>query len=68
MVGAAVAGFATVAGAAMGALAVAIKNTVGEFDRLYYISGRSGASVNNLKALGYAFAQTGSSARLRFRR
>lgn len=62
MVGAAVAGFATVAGAAMGALAVAIKNTVGEFDRLYYISGRSGASVNNLKALGYAFAQTGSSA------
>ncbi|MGC5779839.1 hypothetical protein [Methylobacterium sp. NFXW15] len=62
MVGVAVAGFATVAGAAMGALAVAIKNTIGEFDRLYYISGRSGASVNNLKALGYAFAQTGSSA------
>lgn len=62
MVGVAVAGFATAAGAAMGALAVAIKNSIGEFDRLYYISGRSGASVNNLKALGYAFAQTGSSA------
>jgi len=62
MVGVAVAGFATVAGVAMGALAVAIKNSIGEFDWLYYISGRSGASVNNLKALGYAFAQTDSSA------
>lgn len=62
MVGAAVAGFATVAATAMAAVALAIKNSIGEFDKLYYAAGRTGASVNNLKALGYAFSQTGSSA------
>jgi hypothetical protein len=61
-VGAAVAAFATVAATAMGAVAIAIKNSLGEFDKLYYAAGRTGASVNNLKALGYAFKQTGSSA------
>lgn len=62
MVGGAVAAFATVAATAMGAVALAIKNGIGEFDKLYYVAGRTGASVNNLKALGYAFKQTGSSA------
>ncbi|GJD36601.1 hypothetical protein [Methylobacterium aerolatum] len=62
MVGVAVAGFATLAVGALAAVTTAVKNGIGEFDRLAYISGRTGASVNNIKAIGYAFSQTGSSA------
>lgn len=62
MVGAAVAGFATLAAGALSAVTTAVKNGIGEFDRLAYVSGRTGASVNNIKAIGYAFSQTGSSA------
>lgn len=40
----------------------ALTNTVADFNRLYYVSGRTGSSVASLKALGYAFEQTGSSA------
>lgn len=48
--------------AAMAAIGNAIRNTIGEFDRLSYVSARTGASVGNIKAIGYAFSQTGSSA------
>ncbi|WP_449411090.1 phage tail tip lysozyme [Methylobacterium komagatae] len=48
--------------AAMAAIGNAVRNTIGEFDRLSYISARTGASVGNIKAIGYAFSQTGSSA------
>lgn len=56
------AGVATVVGAAMLAIGETIRKSIGEFDRMYYVAGRTGASVNSLKALSYAFAQTGSSA------
>lgn len=48
--------------AAARAVTTAISGTVADFDRLYYVSGRTGSSVSSLKALGYAFEQTGSSA------
>ncbi|TXN61466.1 hypothetical protein FV232_27065, partial [Methylobacterium sp. WL30] len=54
--------FAAVATGAVTALAVHLQKSLGEFDRLYYVAGRTGASVNNIKALGHAFEQTGSSA------
>ncbi|MCJ2044748.1 hypothetical protein MKK58_09435 [Methylobacterium sp. J-078] len=35
---------------------------VSSFDQLYYASGRTGATVQNIKALQYAFSQVGGSA------
>ncbi len=52
------AGAGAVIGAAMLAMAESVRKGIGEFDRLYYVSGRTGASVNGIKALGYAFKQT----------
>ncbi|TXN15877.1 hypothetical protein FV219_01525 [Methylobacterium sp. WL122] len=60
--GAGVVAFAAVAGAALLALGTHLQRSLGEFDKLYYTAGRTGASVNNIKALGHAFDQTGSSA------
>ncbi|GJD47004.1 hypothetical protein AFCDBAGC_4889 [Methylobacterium cerastii] len=60
--GAGVAAFALAAGAALAAIAGHLRSSLGEFDRYYYVAGRTGASVNNIKALGHAFEQTGSSA------
>ena len=54
-VAAAAATAATVVGAAMVKMA-------GGFDNLYFVSQRTGASANNLKSLGYAFSQVGSTA------
>jgi hypothetical protein len=56
------AGAAAVIGGAMVAMAESIRKGIGEFDKMYYVAGRTGASVNNLKALSFAFKQTGSSA------
>lgn len=60
--GLAVAGFAAAATAAAAVVATAVAKMTGGFDQFYFISQRTGASVNNIKALGYAFTQVGSSA------
>jgi len=54
-VAAAAAAAATVVGAAMVKIA-------GGFDQFYFISQRTGASVNQIKGLSYAFSQVGSTA------
>lgn len=43
------------------AAAVAVAKIAASFDQLYYTSQRTGASVQNIKGLGYAFSQVGSS-------
>ncbi|TXM94826.1 hypothetical protein [Methylobacterium sp. WL116] len=60
--GAGIVAFAAGAALALKGLGDALSKSLGDFDRLYYVAGRTGASVNSIKALGYAFEQTGSSA------
>ncbi|TXN71474.1 glycoside hydrolase family 104 protein [Methylobacterium sp. WL6] len=60
--GAGIVAFAAGAALALKGLADGLSKSLGEFDKLYYVAGRTGASVNSIKALGYAFEQTGSSA------
>lgn len=52
---------AAVEGAALAVVGFTTQITSG-LDKLYWASQRTGASVNGIKALGYAAAQTGSSA------
>lgn len=40
----------------------AVRQFVGGFDQMGFISQRTGASANNIKGLGYAFSQVGSTA------
>lgn len=58
--------FASYAGKALAGVAVAAEAMVVAFssqmERLYYASRRSGSSVENLRAIGYAAAQVGMSA------
>ena len=60
--GAGIIAFAAGAALALKGLADGLSKSLGEFDKLYYVAGRTGASVNSIKALGFAFEQTGSSA------
>lgn len=55
-------GVATAAAAAATVVGAAMVKIAGGFDNLYFVSQRTGASVNNLKGIGYAFSQVGSSA------
>lgn len=55
-------GVATAAAAAATVVSAAMVKIAGGFDNLYFVSQRTGASVNNLKGIGYAFSQVGSSA------
>lgn len=48
--------------AAATAIGYAMSKITGAFDNLYYQSERAGTSVQSLKAIGYAFSQTGGSA------
>ena len=53
---------ALAAGAAATAIGYAVAKITGAFDNLYFQAQRSGTSVQSLKALGYAFSQTGGTA------
>lgn len=53
---------AIAATAAATAISYAVAKIAGSFDNLYFQAQRSGTSVQSLKAIGYAFSQTGSSA------
>lgn len=55
-------GVATAAAAAATVVGAAMVKMAGGFDSLYFVSQRTGASANNLKSLGYAFSQVGSTA------
>ncbi len=53
---------ALAATAAATAIGYAVAKVAGSFDNLYFQAQRSGTSVQSLKALSYAFSQTGGSA------
>lgn len=56
------AALALAVGAAATAVVAAVARIASQFDTLYYTSQRTGASVQNIKGLGYAFSQLGGSA------
>lgn len=56
------AAMATAATAAAAAVGYAVGKVTGIFDNLYFQAQRSGTSVQSLRALGYAFSQTGGTA------
>ena len=53
---------AIAAAAAATAIGYALSKISGAFDNLYFQAERAGTSVQSLKAIGYAFSQTGGSA------
>lgn len=52
---------ATALGAAALAATAAVAKIVAQFDNLYFVSQRTGATVQNIKGLAYAFGQVGGS-------